>query len=57
MYRAAGFSQVKVETLPLRGEVEGWPMAQFPIFRYAPASVRRWMGRAWAWGVVVTAVK
>ncbi len=57
MYRAAGFSDVKVETLPLKGEVEGWPVGKFPIFRYLPQPIRTWMGKKWAWGVVVTAVK
>lgn len=56
MYRAAGFSSVKVETMPLKGEVEGWPMAKFPVFRYLPQFIRNWMGKRWAWGLVVTAV-
>ena len=57
MYRNAGFLSVKVETMPLKGEVEGWPMAKFPVFQYLPQSVRRWMGKQWAWGLVVTAEK
>lgn len=45
MYRDAGFSSVWTKTLPLRGEVEGWPFAKFPIFRFLPKSWRNWMGK------------
>ena len=55
MYQAAGFSSVKIDVLPLKGEVEGWPMAKAPFFKYLPKGVRDWMGRRWAWGMVVTA--
>ncbi|MFH1704404.1 MAG: class I SAM-dependent methyltransferase [Patescibacteria group bacterium] len=57
MYRSAGFSQVKVETLPMRDEAEGWPMAKFPFFKNFPENLRSWLGRKMAWGVVVTATK
>lgn len=57
MYKDAGFSSAWVVTLPLPGEVEGWPMGKFPIFRFLPASLRTWLGKKWAWGLVVLAVK
>jgi 2-polyprenyl-3-methyl-5-hydroxy-6-metoxy-1,4-benzoquinol methylase len=57
MYRAAGFSKVEVVTMPLRNEADGWPAAKFPVFKYLPKSVRQWMARKWAWGLVVTATK
>ena len=57
MYRAAGFSSAWVVTLPLRGEVEGWPVGVFPVFKFLPECLRVWMGKKWAWGLVVMAVK
>lgn len=57
MYKDAGFCSAWVVTLPLPGEVEGWPAGKFPIFKYLPSSIRRWLGRKWAWGLVVLAVK
>lgn len=56
LYRTAGFTHVTVETMPLPGEVEGWPAGKFPLFRFLPVRLRRWMGRRWAWGLVVTAI-
>jgi len=56
MYRNAGFRSVRIDTMPLQGEVEGWPAGKFPVFKYLPSGLRRWMGRKWAWGLVVTAI-
>lgn len=55
MYSQAGFRSVWVRTMPLKGEVEGWPAARFPVFRFLPKSWRAWMAKQWAWGLVVVA--
>lgn len=57
MYVEAGFTSVWTKRLPLKGEVEGWPAAKFPIFRFLPASWRSWLGARFAWGQVVLAWK
>ncbi len=57
MYRNAGFSSAWVKVLPFQGEVEGWPVGKFPIFKYLPARLRRWMGKRWAWGLMACAIK
>lgn len=57
LYRDAGFSSVWVKTVPMRTEVEGWPVAKVPLFKYLPASWRRYLGKQWAWGLVAIAIK
>jgi ubiquinone/menaquinone biosynthesis C-methylase UbiE len=57
MHEAAGFKDVRVEVLCLPGEVEGWPAGKFPIFRYLPQGIRKWLGDRYAWGLIVYATK
>lgn len=56
MFIKAGFS--KVEALPfiLDDEVDGWPMARFPIFKYLPHGIKRRMAR-WSYGLIIKAEK
>ncbi|MEK7116267.1 MAG: class I SAM-dependent methyltransferase [Patescibacteria group bacterium] len=57
MYEAAGYTNVRAWPFYIPHEVDGWPMAKFPFFRYFPMSVKKWMGERWAWGLIVTGEK
>lgn len=57
MFEKAGFSNVKAWPFYIPHEVDGWPMAKFPFFRHLPISMKVWLGKRFAWGMIVTAEK
>lgn len=57
LFAQAGFSAIKVYPFYIPIEAESWPSRSFPIFKYLPAGIKRWMGTHWAWGLIVEAAK
>lgn len=57
MYRTAGFTSVWTRVMPIKNEVEGWPMDKLKLFKFLPKSWRTYLGRKMAWGQVVLAMK
>lgn len=56
-FSKAGFREVDVFPLPIEHEPDHWPMRSFPIFKYLPKGIKRWMAMRWGYGLIVKAKK
>ena len=55
-FRDAGYTSVSSGPWQIPHEPNHWPMRSVPIFRYLPASVKRYLTR-FGYGLIVTATK
>jgi ubiquinone/menaquinone biosynthesis C-methylase UbiE len=56
MFKAAGFTSVQAFPFRIPGEPDEWPVSPFPVFKYLPRRIKRWMTR-WGYGLLVLAEK
>lgn len=56
MFLDAGFVNVKVVPFALPQEPDNWPFGRYPLFKYLPVSIKRWLSR-WGYGAIVTGEK
>ena len=57
MFLSAGFSVVEVKPWDIGYEPEHWPMRSFPLFKYLPSSIKRYLSKNWGYGLVIHARK
>lgn len=56
MFEKAGFKNVVVKPFRIPEEPDGWPMKQFPFFKYFPAIIKKFLTN-FGYGIIIVAEK
>lgn len=57
MFEESGFINVSVLPWELPEEPNHWPMRKFPVFKYLPKKIKKYMAKNWGYGLIVKAEK
>jgi len=57
MYQEAGFDEIEVENVFIKGYADRLPARKFPIFKYLPNKIKDVLSEKFAWGLIVKATK
>jgi len=57
MFKNAGFNKVEVAPWDIGYEPNHWPMRSFPIFKFLPKFIKKYMSKNWGYGLIIHAEK
>ena len=57
MFKEAGFKDVEVKAWDIGYEPDHWPLRSFPIFKFLPTFLKKYMSKNWGYGLVIHARK
>lgn len=56
-YEEAGFDEIEVEKVFIKGYADRLPARKFPIFKFLPKKIKDYLSKKLAWGLIVKAHK